>query len=120
MSRGKDTVIQNTGKPNPEDETYLSLLKGTVSPSEKMVKVKVKKENAGFITPHGGKSPPDQGRETYANLLKDTVKAQKITIKKDEPDKDLKKHKSTVHIRMTDDHRNTNRAANYPGLLSKK
>ena len=46
MSRGKDTVIQNTGKPNPEDETYLSLLKGTVSPSEKNIKVKIKKENS--------------------------------------------------------------------------
>jgi len=120
MSRGKDTVIQNTGKPNPEDETYLSLLKGTVSPSEKMVKVKVKKENAGLITPHGGKTPPDQSRETYTNLLKDTVKVQQVKIKKDREDKELKKHKSTVHIKMTDDHRNTNRTANYPGLLSKK
>jgi len=115
MSRGKDTVIQNTGRPNPEDETYLSLLKGTVSPSEKMVKVKVKKENAGFMTPHGGKTPPDQSRETYTNLLKDTIKVQQVKIKKN-----LEKHKSAVKIRMTDDHRNTNRSANYPDLLSKK
>jgi len=117
MSRGKDTVIQNTGQPNPEDETYLSLLKGA---SSDKLKVKIKKENAGFMTPHGGKSPPDQSRETYANLLKDTVKAKGIKIKKDSEDDDLEDHKSTVHIRMTDDHRNTNRAANYPGLLSKK
>ena len=89
MSRGKDTVIQNTGKPDPEDETYLSLLKGTVSPSEKMVKVKVKKENAGFMTPHGGKSPPDQSRETYTNLLKDTIKVKSIKVKKDKDSKDI-------------------------------
>jgi len=104
MSRGKDTVIQS-GNPKSEDETYLSLLKGTVSPSEKMVKVKVKKENAGFMTPHGGKSPPDQSRETYSNLLKDTIKVQQVKLKKDSKDKDLKKHKSSVHIRMTDDKR---------------
>ena len=120
MSRGKDTVIQNTGQPNPEDETYLSLLKGTVSPSEKMVKVKVKKENAGFMTPHGGKSPPDQSRETYTNLLKDTVKVQQVKIKKERQDKNLKKHKSTVNIRMTDDRRNADLEANSPNLLPKK
>jgi len=121
MSRGKDTVIQNTGQPNPEDETYLSLLKGTVSPSEKMVKVNVKKENAGFMTPHGGKSPPDQSRETYANLLKDTIKVNSVKIKKEKQDKNLKKHKSPVHIRMTDDTRTTTHtASNTPGLLSSK
>jgi hypothetical protein len=91
MSRGKDTVIQNAGRPDPEDETYLSLLKGTVSPSEKMVKVKVKKENSGFMTPFGGKTPPDQSRETYANLLKNTVKVQRVKTKKDSEDEDLKK-----------------------------
>lgn len=117
MSRGKDTVIQKTGKPDPEDETYLSLLKGTVTPTEKHVKVTVKKENSGFMTPHGGKTPPDQSRETYANLLKDTVKVQQVKVKKNN---DLKKHKSTVHIKMTDDHRNANYERNYPGMLSTK
>jgi len=117
MSRGKDTVIQNTGKPNPEDETYLSLLKGTATPTEKSVKVKIKKENAGFMTPHGGKSPPDQSRETYANLLKDTIKVQQVNLKKDGKSKDLKKHKSTVHIRMTDDTRNADYERNAPNML---
>jgi len=120
MSRGKDTVIQNTGKPNPEDETYLSLLKGTVSPSEKNIKVKIKKENSGFITPHGGKTPPDQSRETYTNLLKDTVKVQQVKLKKMNQDKDLAKNKSTVHIKMTDDHRNADYERNSPGMLPKK
>ena len=46
-------------------------------------KAKIKKEHQGFMTPHGGKSPPDQKRETYANLLKDTIKVQAIGFKKD-------------------------------------
>ena len=119
MSRGKSTIIQSA-RPNPEDETYLSLLKGTVSPTDKMVKVKIKKENAGLTTPHGGKSPPDQSRETYANLLKDTVKVQQIKIKKNSEDKDLEAHKSTVHIRMTDDHRNADTEKNSPNMLPVK
>lgn len=82
MSRGRDTVVTKSNPPDPERETYLSLLKGSVSPSEKSVKVKIKKENAGYMTPHGGETPPDQKRETYANLLKDTVKVQQIKTKK--------------------------------------
>jgi hypothetical protein len=82
MSRGRDTVVTKSGRPAPEDETYVSLLKGSVSPNEKNIKVKIKKENAGVMTPHGGKTPPDQKRETYANLLKDTIKVNHVKIKK--------------------------------------
>ena len=115
MSRGKDTVITKSAPPDPERETYLSLLKGAVTPTEKNVKVKVKKENAGVMTPHGGKSPPDQKRETYANLLKDTVKVKGVKIEDSDEDE-----KEKIHIKMTDDYRNADYERNSPNLLPKK
>jgi len=57
----QDTVTGQGSTPNPEDETYLSLLKGTIK--KKGIRVKIKKENAGLTTPHG-KGPPDPSRET--------------------------------------------------------
>ncbi len=117
MSRGKDTVITKSSPPDPERETYLSLLKGAVSPSEKNVKVKVKKENAGFMTPHGGKSPPDQKKETYANLLKNTIKVRGVEVKDADDDED---EKEKITIKMTDDYRNTDYERNSPNLLPKK
>ena len=77
----QDTVVGQGTAPNPEDETYLSLLKGTGK--KKGIRVKIKKENAGLTTPHG-KGPPDPSRETYTNLLKDTIKVKKIKIEDDE------------------------------------
>ncbi len=131
MSRGRDTVIQGTGLPDPERETYLTLLKGSVAPSDKAVKVdivkkdkEVKKENyanpSTFMTPHGGQTPPAQDRETYTNLLKNSVKAEKVKIKKEKTDKELRKHKSAVHMRMTDDRRSANYHNTSPDLLPQK
>jgi hypothetical protein len=77
----QDTVVGQGTAPDPEDETYLSLLKGTGK--KKGIRVKIKKENAGLTTPHG-KGPPDPSRETYTNLLKNTIKVKKIKIKDDE------------------------------------
>jgi hypothetical protein len=134
MSRGRDTVIQGTGLPDPERETYLTLLKGSVAPSDKAVKVivakkdkdAIKKENyanpSTYMTPHGGETPPDQDKETYTNLLKKSVKAEKVKIKKEAKEvklSDLKKYKSAVHIRMTDDRRSANDNTS-PDLLPQK
>ena len=84
----QDTVIGQGTAPDPEDETYLSLLKGTAKKSG--IRVKIKKENAGLMTPHSqGESPPDPSRETAANLLKNTIKVKKIEIEDDNyPDSD--------------------------------
>lgn len=81
----QDTVTGKGTSPNPEDETYLSLIKGTGTPREKSIRVKIKKENAGVTTPHGP-GQPDHDRETYTNLLKDTVKVKKVKIKKEDSD----------------------------------
>ena len=83
----QDTVTGQGSTPNPEDETYLSLLKGTVK--KKGIRVKIKKENAGLTTPHG-KGPPDPSRETYTNLLKHTIKVKKIEVDEEDesPDSD--------------------------------
>jgi len=103
----KDTVTGQGTAPDPADETYLSLLKGTGTPKEKSIRVKVKKENAGLMTPHGP-GPPDHDKETYTNLLKDTVKVKKVKVKKEEKnvkqkqDEDLEKHKFTVKVRAKD------------------
>ena len=100
----QDTVLGQGSSPDPEDETYLSLIKGTYK--RKGIRVKVKKENAGVTTPYGsGASPPDHDRETYTNLLKDTVKVKKVKVKKEEKslkrkqDEELEKHKTTINIR---------------------
>ena len=98
----QDTVLGQGTAPDPEDETYLSLLKGTSK--KKGIQVKVKKENAGLTTPHGP-GPPDHDKETYTNLLKGTVKVKKVKIKKEEKnwkekqDEELEKHKTTVNVR---------------------
>ena len=74
----QDTVFGQGSNPKVKDETYLSLLKGTRS--KKGIRVKIKKENAGVTTPYGSELNYD--KETYTNLLKDTIKVKKIKIAK--------------------------------------
>lgn len=86
-----DTVVGQGTSPNPEDETYLSLLKGTGK--KKNIQVKIKKEDAPQViavsTPHAT-SPPDPDKESYTNLLKGTTKVKKVKIKVRPPTKDLR------------------------------
>jgi len=83
----QDTVIGQGTAPDPEDETYLSLLKGTAKKSG--IRVKIKKENSGLMTPYGN-GPPEPSRETAATLLKNTIKVKKIKVDEDynSPDSD--------------------------------